>query len=102
MDKSANAFTAEENSVGKCPDCTVEVGTVFDGEDCRMDIAQNYETEAMAQEALAFYTAKAREVESEPCQISSSISKAGDTFLLKMSLLFSCQTEKIIFQLKLR
>ncbi|ASK27472.1 YfcZ/YiiS family protein [Neisseria chenwenguii] len=102
MDKSAKAFETEEKGVGKCPDCSVEVGTVLDGEDCALDIVQTYETEALAQEALARYTAKAREVESEPCKIDSSITPADGGFELKMHLLFCCQTEKVIFQLKLR
>ncbi|MCP1660318.1 YfcZ/YiiS family protein [Neisseria perflava] len=102
MDKSSNVFETEENGVGKCPDCTVEVGTVFDGEDCTVDILQSYETEQLAKEAEVLYTAKAREVESEPCQIKSSITPVDSAFQLKMELVFSCQSEKVIFQLRLR
>lgn len=102
MNKSTPVFETEENGVGKCPDCAVEVGTVFDGNDCTVTFLQTYANEDLAREAEAFYTQTARSVESEPCQISSSITPSADGFTLDMTLVFCCQTEKVIFQLKQR
>lgn len=102
MNKSSKTFTTEENSVGKCPDCSVEVGTIFDGEDRIAEIHQIYETEILAKEALAVYTAKAYEAQSEPCKISSTLTPVENGVLLDAQFEFSCQAEKVIFQLKMR
>ncbi|WP_416191410.1 YfcZ/YiiS family protein [Neisseria sp. CCUG12390] len=102
MDKSAKPFETEENGVGKCPDCSVEVGTVFDNSDCSVEIAQVYETEQLAREAEGYYTELARSVESEPCEITSDIGGVEEGFKLVMKFDFCCQSEKVIFQLKQR
>lgn len=102
MDKSLPAFDASDNLTGKCPDCSVEVGTIFDGHDCTIEIKQIYANEAIAQQALAEYTQKARQVESEPCQIHSSITAIENGVQLQASFEFSCQAEKVIFQFKTR
>ena len=82
MDKSNNPFETEERGVGLCPDCAVETGTIFD--------------------ALAHYTAQAREVESEPCRIGSRIAPESGGFRLDAEFEFCCQAEKVIFQFKTR
>ncbi|PSJ79430.1 YfcZ/YiiS family protein [Neisseria iguanae] len=102
MDKSAKAFETGENGVGKCPDCSVEVGTVFDNSDCSVEIVQIYETEQLAREAEGCYTGLARSVESEPCEIISGIVGVEEGFKLMMTLNFCCESEKVIFQLKQR
>lgn len=102
MDKSAQAFETEESGVGRCPDCAVEVGTIFDGEDRTVAVSQLYATEDLAQQALADYTAKARDVESDPCRIDSRISPADGGYRLDAEFEFSCQAEKVIFQFKTR
>ncbi|WP_373741747.1 YfcZ/YiiS family protein [Neisseria sp.] len=98
----SRTFETEENTVGKCPDCSVEVGTVFDGEDCGADLIHVYETEALAREALGFYTEKARKAESEPCEITSEINAVDGGYELKAHFEFCCQAEKVIFQLSTR
>ncbi len=102
MDKSAKPFETEENGVGKCPDCSVEVGTVFDNNDCSFEIVQIYETEQLAREAEGYYTELARSVESDTCEIISDIGGVEEGFKLMMKFNFCCESEKVIFQLKQR
>ncbi|MDA1380151.1 DUF406 family protein [Plesiomonas shigelloides subsp. oncorhynchi] len=45
---------------------------------------------------------KARDIESEPCDITSDITEIADGFKLSADFSFSCQAETMIFQLALR
>ncbi|WP_139802877.1 YfcZ/YiiS family protein, partial [Cronobacter sakazakii] len=47
-------------------------------------------------------TAKAREVESEPCQITPRFTEEADGVRLDIDFVFACQAETVIFQLGLR
>ncbi|MGV6988800.1 YfcZ/YiiS family protein [Testudinibacter sp. P80/BLE/0925] len=89
---------AEESKV--C--CCVDVGTIIDNEDCGVQFEQVYASEALAQEALAYLTEKARAAESDPAIINSSISQVDGGYLLKADFEFSCQAESMIFQLSTR
>lgn len=102
MGKSAKPFETEENGVGKCPDCSVEVGTIFDNNDRSFEIVQIYATEQLAREAEGYYIGLARSVESEPCEIVSDIGGVKEGFKLMMTFNFCCESEKVIFQLKQR
>lgn len=82
--------------------CCVDVGTIIDGSDCTVDFEQLYDTEELAQEALAYLTQKAKAAESDPCQIQSEIVKTENGALLKVQFEFSCQAEAMIFQLSTR
>ncbi len=102
MDKSNKPFETEERGVGLCPDCAVETGTIFDGTDRTAAVSRLFETEQAAADALAHYTAQAREVESEPCRIGSRIAPESGGFRLDAEFEFCCQAEKVIFQFKTR
>lgn len=82
--------------------CCVDVGTVIDGSDCRIDFEQVYATEAQAKEALVYLTEKAHDAESEPAKIQEVITAVEGGYLLKASFEFSCQAEAMIFQLSTR
>lgn len=82
--------------------CCVDVGTVIDNEDCGVDFQQVYSSEQQAQEALAYLTDKARQAETDPCEITSEISQVAEGYELKAHFLFSCQAESMIFQLSTR
>ena len=47
------------------------------------------------------FTLKARDVESEPCQIQSEIQQVEEGYVLKAVFTFCCQAELVIFQMKL-
>jgi len=102
MDKSNKPFETEEKGVGLCPDCAVETGTIFDGTDRTAAVSRLFETEQAAADALAHYTAQAREVESEPCRIGSRIAPESGGRPPGGRGAGCRQAEKVIFQFKTR
>ncbi|MBF0750865.1 MULTISPECIES: YfcZ/YiiS family protein [unclassified Pasteurella] len=85
----------------ECVGCnTFDMKSLFDNRDCTQKINYIYDTQEQAQTALDFFTEKAREVESEPCEIQSEISKVDGGYLLKAKFAFCCQAELVIFQMK--
>lgn len=53
--------------------CCVDVGFVMDNTDCTATFRQVFSNQQVAQAMLAALTEKARAMESDPCDISSSI-----------------------------
>ena len=84
---------AEESLTCSC----VDVGTIIDGSDCTVEVHQFYSTETDA--ALERLTKKARDIESDPCEIKSEIVAAKNGVQLNASFTFSCQAEAMIFEL---
>lgn len=85
----------------ECVGCnTFDMKSLFDNRDCTQEISYIYDTQEQAQTALDFFTQKAREVESEPCEIQSEINKVDDGYLLNAKFAFCCQAELVIFQMK--
>lgn len=82
--------------------CCVDVGTVMDNTDCSAAYRHQFASQDEAQAMLTQLTAKARDVESDPCQITSQITPNGQGFELSIDFLFCCQAETLIFQLGLR
>lgn len=93
-----NLCQAEE--VKAC--CCVDVGTIIDGSDVSVDFEQVYATEEQAEQALAYLIQKARDAESDPCQITSQIKQVENGYQLSAKFEFSCQAETMIFQLSTR
>lgn len=86
----------------ECVGCnTFDMKSLFDNRDCTQEMSYLYDTEEQAQTALNFFTQKAREVESEPCEIKAEISKTEEGFLLNADFTFCCQAELVIFQMKI-
>lgn len=56
-------------------------------------------TEADANAALERLTKKARDIESDPCEIKSEIVAVENGVQLNASFTFSCQAEAMIFEL---
>ncbi|HHF3515324.1 TPA: YfcZ/YiiS family protein [Haemophilus influenzae] len=86
---------AEESLSCSC----VDVGTIIDGSDCSVEVHQFYSTEADANAALERLTKKARNTESDPCEIKSEIVAVENGVQLNASFTFSCQAEAMIFEL---
>lgn len=92
-----------ENSATESPMCCcVDVGTILDGKDCTVNIQQHYASLADAEAALAYFTAKAKAAESEPCERQSAIQAVENGAELTACFTFSCQAEAMIFQLSTR
>ncbi|OOF69889.1 hypothetical protein BKG89_04960 [Rodentibacter caecimuris] len=86
----------------ECVGCnTFDVKSHFDNSDCHFPIEWIYDTKQDAQAALDFFTEKAKEIESEPCQIQSEITQVENGYLLKADFTFCCQAEVVIFQMRI-
>lgn len=87
----------------ECESCnTFDVGSILDNSETVATIRRLYETEVEAKTALDKFTQKARDVESEPCEITSEIKAVKSGFELYANFKFSCQAEVVIFQLGTR
>ncbi len=82
--------------------CCVDVGTIMDNTDCTASWSQLYENRQQAEAMLQQLTDKARQIESEPCQIEARFSEQHDGVQLDVNFTFDCQAETMIFQLGLR
>ncbi|QCR35435.1 YfcZ/YiiS family protein [Nissabacter sp. SGAir0207] len=98
MSDVTQACHAEETAA--C--CCVDVGTVMDNTDCTAAYRHTFADRAAAEAMQATLTEKARQVESDPCQIESRMVEEGEGVSLEMSFAFACQAEALIFQLALR
>ena len=68
----------------ECVGCnTFDMKSLFDNSDCSLPIEQFYATRQDAEGALEYFTLKARDVESEPCQIQSEIQQVEEGYVLK-------------------
>lgn len=92
-----------KNSASETPVCCcIDVGTIMDNTDCTASYSRAFTSRADADAMLASLTTKAREVESEPCQITPRFSEESEGVRLDIDFVFSCQAETMIFQLGLR
>lgn len=98
MSEALNKCQASETAA--C--CCVDVGTVMDNSDCTASWSQTFTRRQEAEEMLARLTEKARQVESDPCQIEARIDETAEGVRLTADFTFACQAETLIFQLGLR
>ena len=87
----------------ECVGCnTFDIGSVLDNSELEVKFDKFYPTQAEAEAALAKLVQKARDTETEPCQITHEIINSDNGFQLKANFVFSCQAEVVIFQLGTR
>ena len=82
--------------------CCMDVGTVVDNTDCTASYSRVFANRAEAEQTLAALSEKARNVESEPCQINPTFTDVDGGVQLDIDFVFSCEAESLIFQLGLR
>ena len=82
--------------------CCMDVGTIFDNTDCTASYSRVFANRAEAEQTLAALSEKARNVESEPCQINPTFTDVDGGVQLDIDFVFSCEAESLIFQLGLR
>ncbi|AHJ77243.1 MULTISPECIES: YfcZ/YiiS family protein [Kosakonia] len=82
--------------------CCMDVGTIMDNSDCTASYSRVFANRADADETLAALSARARSVESDPCQITSTFTEVADGVRLDIDFVFACEAETLIFQLGLR
>lgn len=88
------------NETAAC--CCVDVGTVMDNTDCSASWSGVFADRQAAEAMLAELSAKAHQVESDPCEIHSRFTDEADGVRLDVDFTFACQAETLIFQLGLR
>ena len=98
MTHAINKCSANETAA--C--CCVDVGAIMDNTDCTASWRHLYENRQQAEAALQELIGKARQVESEPCDIVGRFEEKPDGVQLDADFTFSCQPETMIFQLALR
>ena len=82
--------------------CCMDVGTIVDNTDCTASYSRVFANPAEAEQTLAALSEKARNVESEPCQINPTFTDVDGGVQLDIDFVFSCEAESLIFQLGLR
>ncbi len=82
--------------------CCMDVGTIVDNTDCTASYSRVFANRAEAEQTLAALSEKARNVESEPCQINPTFTDVDGGVQLDIDFVFSCKAESLIFQLGLR
>lgn len=74
----------------------------MDNTDCTASYSRVFSNRAEAEETLAALSQRAREVESDPCEITSTFTEADGGVQLDIDFVFACEAETLIFQLGLR
>lgn len=82
--------------------CCMDVGTIVDNTDCTASYSRVFANRVEAEQTLAALSEKARNVESEPCQINPTFTDVDGGVQLDIDFVFSCEAESLIFQLGLR
>ena len=82
--------------------CCMDVGTIMDNTDCTASSSRVFPNRAEAEETLAALSKRAREVESDPCEIKSTFTDVEGGVQLDIDFVFACEAETLIFQLGLR
>ncbi|WP_448687291.1 YfcZ/YiiS family protein [Klebsiella pneumoniae] len=82
--------------------CCMDVGTIVDNTDCTASYSRVFANRAEAEQTFAALSEKARNVESEPCQINLTFTDVDGGVQLDIDFVFSCEAESLIFQLGLR
>ena len=82
--------------------CCMDVGTIVDNTDCTASYSRVFANRAEAEQTLAALSEKARNVESEPCQINPTFTDVDGGVQLDIDFVFSCEAASLIFQLGLR
>ena len=79
--------------------CCMDVGTIMDNTDCTASYSRVFPNRAEAEETLAALSKRAREVESDPCEIKSTFTEVEGGVQLDIDFVFACEAETLIFQL---
>ncbi|HDZ3030090.1 YfcZ/YiiS family protein [Klebsiella pneumoniae] len=69
--------------------CCMDVGTIVDNTDCTASYSRVFANRAEAEQTLAALSEKARNVESEPCQINPTFTDVDGGVQLDIDFLFT-------------
>ncbi|MGS6399779.1 YfcZ/YiiS family protein, partial [Enterobacter hormaechei] len=71
--------------------CCMDVGTIMDNTDCTASYSRVFPNRAEAEETLAALSQRAREVESDPCEIKSTFTEVEGGVRLDIDFVFACE-----------
>ena len=71
--------------------CCMDVGTIMDNSDCTASYSRVFSNRAEAEETLAALSKRAREVESDPCEIKSTFTDVDGGVKLDIDFVFACE-----------
>ncbi|WP_018652479.1 YfcZ/YiiS family protein [Actinobacillus capsulatus] len=94
--------TIQQKAVEAHNMCKLKGDSILDNSDRQIAFEAVYDSEEQAQQAVEFFTEKAKSVETEACVIQHNISQVEDGFLMQMQVEFSCQAEVVLFQMAVR
>lgn len=97
MHKTMQQKAAEAHNM-----CKLKGDSMLDNSDRQIAFEAVYDSEEQVQQAVEFFTEKAKSVETEACVIQHNISQVEDGFLMQMQIEFSCQAEVVLFQMAVR
>lgn len=97
MGKTLQQKAAEAHNI-----CKLKGDSMLDNSERQIAFEAVYNRDSEAQQAVNYFTEKARSVETEPCQIRSEIQPFAEGFLMQMWIEFSCQAEVVLFQMAVR
>ncbi|WGE65201.1 YfcZ/YiiS family protein [Actinobacillus equuli] len=97
MHKTMQQKAAEAHNM-----CKLKGDSMLDNSDRQIAFEAVYDSEEQAQQAVEFFTEKAKSVETEACVIQHNISQVEDGLLMQMQIEFSCQAEVVLFQMAVR
>ena len=104
--KKTREVITMKDVVDKCSTkgCAIDVGTIIDNEDCVYRAEKMFPSREEAESTVAAVRERAAAAApaSEPPQVDYTIAAVDDAVKLDLSIAFSCQAEKIIFELSLR
>ena len=82
--------------------CKLKGDSMLDNSECQIAFEAVYDTQEQAEQAVEYFTQKAKSVETEPCKIKYEIKPLEEGVLMQMWLEFSCQAEVVLFQMAVR
>ena len=74
--------------------CCMDVGTIMDNTDCTASYSRVFPNRAEAEETLAALSKRAREVESDPCEIKSTFTEVEGGVQLDIDFVFACEADR--------
>lgn len=97
MSKTMQEKAAEAHNL-----CRLKGDSMLDNQERSLAFEAFYDSQSLAEQALAYFIEKARQVENEPCQIQHQFLPTDNGVRLQIWLTFSCQAEVILFQMVIR
>lgn len=94
--------TLQQKADEACNMCKLKGASMLDNADRQIAFEAVYDSQELAEQAVEYFTQKAKSVETEPCKIQSEIKPIEDGVLMQMWLEFSCQAEVVLFQMAVR